>query len=439
MKKLLLFFVLFTLMSGSAYATGSFPDVPADHANYKAIEFLDDQSIINGYPDGTFGPDNLVNRAEALKMIVEAFKVAHGDSYSAEFPDVKAGTWFFDYVMGARTAEIVNGYPDGTFKPGDTVNMAESLKMMVLASDRVLPEEMGELFFSDVQLDYWYAPYLYYARNYNMVFSDDYGAVHADQAMTRAAFAELLYRLIMVIDSKEKPFPIESNWNYYESSKLPFKMKFDSKDWEIIAKEDEVILFKPDREFLQFSDARVYPNSGVLRVNLDDNKLELEPSQYFENIRTAFAGAQHKEFKFESFSALEILYPEQRVVDWYIYLDNGDVLVIYTEYGDGILGFQLQQFIKAMLSTLKYVELPDVPKENYSGLMSKVFEHVLVEGKGMEILNMLPNKLIIETDTIGVGTGPVDYYYSDALNYTIKYERASDVILDTREGNTTAF
>ena len=56
-----------------------------------------------------------------------------------------------------------------------------------------------------------------------------------------------------------------------------------------------------------------------------------------------------------------------------------------------------------------------------------------------QLLNSLPDKVIIETDTIGVGTGPVDYYYSDGVNYTFKYERAADLILDTREGKTSAF
>ena len=47
--------------------------------------------------------------------------------------------------------------------------------------------------------------------------------------------------------------------------------------------------------------------------------------------------------------------------------------------------------------------------------------------------------IIIETDAIGVGTGPIDYYYSEKIDLTIKYERSADVILDAREGRTTKF
>ena len=91
-----------------------------------------------------------------------------------------------------------------------------------------------------------------------------------------------------------------------------------------------------------------------------------------------------------------------------------------------------------MTASLEYKEVK-VDQKDYSALLSEIFEGILVENKGMELLNKLPNKQIIETDTLGVGTGPVDYYYSEEVDYTFKYERAADVILDKREGQTSAF
>ena len=91
-----------------------------------------------------------------------------------------------------------------------------------------------------------------------------------------------------------------------------------------------------------------------------------------------------------------------------------------------------------MLSTLEYINI-DIDAEDYSDLLSEILENILVENTGEDTLDLLPDSTIIETDTIGVGTGPVDYYYSESLDYTFKYERASDVILDYREGETTAF
>ena len=46
---------------------------------------------------------------------------------------------------------------------------------------------------------------------------------------------------------------------------------------------------------------------------------------------------------------------------------------------------------------------------------------------------------LFETDTIGIGTGPVDYYYSALYDTTLKYERSSDTLLAMKQGKTWAF
>lgn len=435
MKKIL-FFVSFFLLSFTAFA-GSFPDVPQDHKNYEAIEYLDEKGIINGYADGTFGPSNLVNRVEALKMIVNALNIKHDETYDILFPDVKKDDWFFSYVMGAQKAAVVSGYKDGKFKPGDPVNLAETLKM-VLSSAKIKFPIVSEDIYSDVKKNDWFAAYMMYSRNHNIILSDDYGAVHPDQSMTRAAFAEVLYRTLVVMENKEEAFPLDKNWIYYESKTLPFKMKYDSEWFIVIENKNEVVFFKPDKEFLQFSPVRTYPNSAVIRVTLDANDLNTTKVQYFTNIKSAFPDAKFEEFKFFDLNGLKVTYPNQKIMDWYIYLLNGDVLAIYTQHGNGILSYQLEQFINAMLTSLEYKEVK-IDSKDYSDLLSEIFEGILVEGKGMELLNKLPDKQIIETDAIGVGTGPVDYYYSEEVDYTFKYERAADVILDKREGQTSAF
>lgn len=437
MKKLFFVALSSILISGNVLAA-SFPDVSEDHKNYEAVEFLDYNEIINGYVDGTFKPDGLVNRAEAIKIIVGAIGIEFEGEYEVLFPDVPKEQWFFDYVMAAQKAGIVTGYQDGKFKPADSVNLAETLKILFEAAEVSLPTVTDDVFV-DVPKDAWFAPYILYARNHNIILADDYGAVHPAQAMTRAAFAEVIFRMMIVLENDGEPFPLHKNWNYYESSVLPFRMKYDDQSWELIEHDDEVIFMKADTEFLQFSSARIYPNSAIVRITLDENDQSMVEEQYFSNLKKAFSGATFKEFEFINQPALEILDSSARTVDWYVYLENGQVLATYTQYGSGVLGFQLQQFIKAMLGTLEYKEILTEPKEDHADLLSEILADVLVEDKGMEMLNKLPDKKIIETDTVGVGTGPVDYYYSEELDYTFKYERAGDVILDSREGETTAF
>ncbi len=439
MKRFFIGFGFFVLFSMPALA-GSFPDVPADHENYEAIEYLDTNGIINGYDDGTFGPENLVNRAEAMKMVVGALDIKHDGNYTSAFPDVYDTEWYFPYVMGGFEAEIIDGYDDGYFRPEDEVNLAELLKIIVLGAEVELPEVEADVFI-DVEMSQWFAPHALYARNHNVVLPDGFGYLHAEQSMTRAAFAEVVYRMMIVGENDGEAYPLDKNWEEYESEYLPFSMKYDSEEWELIENEGEIVFWRPDVEHDQLSPMKMFENTAVVTITLDSNDEEVDVSDYFVNLEDVFEDAEFTEFEIDGLSALEVLYSEDRVVDWYVYLESGDVLVVFTEFGDGALGYNLRETIKAMLGSLgiKDVEEAGGPTGDYAELLSEIFSNVLVEEMGMEMLNKLPDKLIIETDTIGVGTGPVDYYYSEAVDYTFKYERAGDVILDTREGETTAF
>ena len=69
MKKLLVAFVLFLL---PATTQASFGDVTGNHVNFEAVGYVKAQNIVSGYPDGSFRPDGLINRAELAKILVAA-------------------------------------------------------------------------------------------------------------------------------------------------------------------------------------------------------------------------------------------------------------------------------------------------------------------------------------------------------------------------------
>ena len=72
-------------------------------------------------------------------------------------------------------------------------------------------------------------------------------------------------------------------------------------------------------------------------------------------------------------------------------------------------------------------------------IIAELRASISVDGVGLDMITLLSDVELIETDTIGIGTGPVDYYYSPSADITIKYERSFDVILDIEAGQTTAF
>ncbi|PIZ76789.1 hypothetical protein COY05_00060 [Candidatus Peregrinibacteria bacterium CG_4_10_14_0_2_um_filter_38_24] len=438
MKKFLVLISLFLFSANVVFAT-DFPDVPSDNEHSVAIKYLVDKGIINGYENGTFKPNDLVNRAEATKMIVKAFNVPYDKTFEETFPDVKKDAWFFSFVMASKEAGLLIGYEDGKFKPANNINLAETLKIIEIAGNAKVPESVDNGVFLDTPKDAWYAVYALYARDHNIVLSDDYGNLHAEQPMTRQAFAEVVYRMMIVSEKNGESFPLYINWPTFVGKDIPFQIKYDDKTWPAIENKNEVIFYVADKEFLQFSPMKVYPNSGKVSVTLDNNEAKVANDLYFANLKLAFPSAEYTEFKLHGLSAMEILYPKARTVDWYVYLDSGKVLVVYTEFGGGVLGFKLQQYIKAMLATFEYKALASGDTTDYTKVLDEIYSKILVEGKGMSMLNKLADKTIIETDSIGVGTGPVDYYYSEAINKTFKYERNSDTILDKRDGKMSTF
>lgn len=158
-----------------------------DHEFADAVNSLAADGILQGYGDGTFRPDAVINRAELTKIVVlSKYSRAETDACTAPDPglsDVPATAWYARYVcMGMRNAGI-EGYPnDRTFRPANAINFAEAAK--ILATLYLQPVHG--------QHEDWFEPYV-----------DALAAAHAipesvqgfDQPVTRGEMAEMLWRL----------------------------------------------------------------------------------------------------------------------------------------------------------------------------------------------------------------------------------------------------
>lgn len=438
-KKLNVFLCLILVFAVNPFVafSASFEDVSVSHENYHAIEFLKENGIVNGFSDNTFRPENKLNRAEALKIIVEAFDVSTSSNYSGQFTDVNADDWFASYVVAGKNAGIINGYNDGSFKPGNTLIVAEALKIILVASKVELPSSVDKDVFSDVRVADWFSNYAYYARENNMILGDDYGKIYPNDEISRAQFAELIFRIMKINENNGKAYDLATNWPIYESG-IGFSMKHNAPRWKVLTDSSSVTFYNPDFAYGELSAKKVFSNSAKISISFDENSEKISASDYFAKLKSNFSSYTSKEFQFKNMSAIEFVNTANRMVDWYIYLDSGRVLGAFTEYGGGILAFQYPKEISAMLSSIEVGDgvIVSAGKEQ---ILSAIYSNILIKGKGLSGLNTLPDKTIIETDTIGVGTGSVDYYYCNAYNITFKYERADDLILDKREGKTTAF
>jgi hypothetical protein len=171
-----------------------FSDVPVSHSSADAIKYLKQEGIVGGYPDGTFKPDGTLNRAEAVKILLEGNNIVV-EAGSTDFPDVPRNEWFANYIATAAARGIVKGYGDGQFKPGNTISRAEFLKVAILTAGHSVNENLATSPYRDVAGDAWFAPYFAFAKTYSLIGTKRGGYVVPSQPITRAEAAEVIYKI----------------------------------------------------------------------------------------------------------------------------------------------------------------------------------------------------------------------------------------------------
>lgn len=150
----LLFLLIFLFVTPVVQA------VPSDvvgHWVEDSVKSLIEQGILNGYPDGSFRPDQSITRAELAKTLATAYEFATAAPKS-QFTDTQ-GHWAKNYIDALAEAKIITGYPDGSFKPEAPVTRAEMVVMLTRLLKLGTEEERYTIdfvpTFTDLAADYW--------------------------------------------------------------------------------------------------------------------------------------------------------------------------------------------------------------------------------------------------------------------------------------------
>ncbi len=138
MKKVLAIVLALAMILGSfsfvaAGASTEYSDT--EGTKYEgAVAVLGALDIVAGYPDGTYKPEKVVTRAEMCKLVIAALNMSDyvAGSY-AGFPDVPGSHWASSYIAYATSLGVIQGYPDGTFRPENPVTYQEAASMLVRA------------------------------------------------------------------------------------------------------------------------------------------------------------------------------------------------------------------------------------------------------------------------------------------------------------------
>jgi hypothetical protein len=101
------------------------------HWALDSINTLVRQGCISGYPDGSFKPENTITRAEFAAVLVKAFQLENNDGKI--FSDT-AAHWAKDYIAAAAAKGLVSGYAGGNFGPDDLITREQMAVMIVKAA-----------------------------------------------------------------------------------------------------------------------------------------------------------------------------------------------------------------------------------------------------------------------------------------------------------------
>jgi len=180
--------IFFRLMSDEDRAelwsqTNPFPDVAPERWYNNAVSTMAAGGFFTGRPNGTFAPDIPITRAEFVVVIARVMG-AECDGV-LRFPDT-VGHWAETYINAAASEGWITGFPDGTFRPDQVLNRAEAAALINRKQERVAYSEEYKLehmlrFPDNTNPNSWHYLYIKSATNsYTSVLDGrayDYGYV----------------------------------------------------------------------------------------------------------------------------------------------------------------------------------------------------------------------------------------------------------------------
>lgn len=174
----------------------NFIDVSSLDPYYSAVEYLADLEVVEGYEDGTYQPSRFINRAEFLKIALEAAKAPVTERSSTDqkcFSDVENSEWYAKYVCFAASKGFIEGYEDGEFKPLQTVNLVEALKMTMVSFN----------YQYDASVQPWYQDLVKEASANNFIPLE---FTNFTQTVNRGQMADMVARVLWTENEQSIPY-----------------------------------------------------------------------------------------------------------------------------------------------------------------------------------------------------------------------------------------
>ncbi len=185
---------------------GHFPDVDWDNPAFPHIETMYHIDAVSGYSDGTFRPDEDTSRAAAAKILILGLGRRPSNCTTPPFSDVAVDYPFCPYIRDMKELGISTGYSDGTYRPDESLNRCGAAIFMVRALGRDPHYSDGYEPFSDVPVSH---PCYQHTRDlYELGIVNGYsdGTYRPDDPISRAGMVMIAVRGLPGLKDKMPTF-----------------------------------------------------------------------------------------------------------------------------------------------------------------------------------------------------------------------------------------
>ncbi|MEH2160161.1 MAG: fasciclin domain-containing protein [Nostoc sp.] len=191
-------------------------DVSSDYWASPFIQALADNSVIAGFPDGSFRPNQAVTRAEFAALIQKAFPSQNRvrQLSAGGFRDVPAGYWATSVIQYAYETGFLAGYPGNVFKPSEQIPRVQAIVALtsglgLTASSTGSSTDLSTYYTDASNIPGYAVASVTSATQSNIVVNyPDVKQLNPQQPLTRAEAAALLYQALA---KQGRVQPIASN------------------------------------------------------------------------------------------------------------------------------------------------------------------------------------------------------------------------------------
>lgn len=207
-----------SMITGTIVATASpvgastngqtFSDLDPKKDYYDAVLQLAARGIINGFPDGTYKPESFVTRGQAAKILAASLKLDTKSVKNPGFSDLTTDNEFYGSIAALAETGVLNGFPDKTFRPNDKLTRSEMAKILVLGY-KLQESSSKDHPFHDVKNTSAFASYINTIFKHGITKGTSATTFSPSDSVTRGQIASFVVRTEVAIEKKPETPPTQ--------------------------------------------------------------------------------------------------------------------------------------------------------------------------------------------------------------------------------------